>query len=187
VLEKAGYEVLDLEVDAAALVGSGVGVAESNPALLEAFDSVVGDGNAVDVAREVESRVLAVADLLDVDHPWFVFGPEVGIGFLFEASTFEGVCDLGAKNLGDGVSWEEKVRVGWLNPGIPVEGEGAGGDEEVVVGLNPPEEVNVYGFLHGFQFVASEAVPPLRIRYRTHYCESSPYSSLARDAKWSRQ
>jgi len=135
VLEKAGYEVLDLEVDAAALVGSGVGVAESNPALLEAFDSVVGDGNAVDVAREVESRVLAVADLLDVDHPWFGFGPEVGIGFLFEASTFEGVCDLGAKNLGDGVSWEEKVRVGWLNPGIPVEGEGAGGDEDVDMGV----------------------------------------------------
>jgi len=106
VLEEAGDEVLDEESHAAALVGSGVGVAESDPAVLEAFDAVVGEGDAVDVAREVEGRALAVADLLDVGDPGCVLVPEVGIGFLFEAGTYEGVSQLGAKDLGECVSWE---------------------------------------------------------------------------------
>ena len=84
VLEEAGDEVLDRERHAAGLVGSGVGVAESDPAVLEAFDAVVGEGDAVDVAREVEGGALAVADLLDVDNPRGVPVPEVGIGFLVE-------------------------------------------------------------------------------------------------------
>jgi len=52
----------------------------------------------------------------------------------------------------------------------PVPGaEEAGCGQDVVAVLDPPEEVSVYGFFDRVQFVASEAVPPLIIRYRNHY------------------
>jgi len=135
VLEEAGNEVLDLERHAAGLEGSGVGVAEGDLVVLEAFDAVVGEGDTVDVAREVEGRALAVADLLDVGDPGFVFVPKVGIGFVYEPGTSEGVSHLGAKDLGEGVSWEEEARVGRLDPDGAAGGEAAGGDEEVDVGV----------------------------------------------------
>jgi len=50
VLEEAGDEVVNGKGDAAGLAGTGVGVAEGDPAVLEAFDAVVGQGHAVDVA-----------------------------------------------------------------------------------------------------------------------------------------
>ena len=106
VLEETGDEVLNEERHAAGLVGSGVGVGEGDPAVLEAFDAVVGESDAVDVAREVEGRALAVADLLDVGDPGCVVVPEVGIGFLFEAGAYEGVSHLGAKDLGECISGE---------------------------------------------------------------------------------
>ncbi len=82
-LEETGDKVLDRERHAAGLEGSGVGVAEGDLVVLEAFDAVVGECDTVDVAREVEGRELAVADLLDVGNPGFVFVPKVGIGLLY--------------------------------------------------------------------------------------------------------
>ena len=84
-LEEPGHEVLDRKGHAAGLAGLGVGVAEGDPALLEALDARVGEGDAVDVTGEVEGGVVTVADLLDMGGPGA--GPDGRVDLLVEAGT----------------------------------------------------------------------------------------------------
>ena len=55
VLEEAGDEDVHRERQAPGLARAGVGVAEGDAAVLKAFDAVVGEGDAVDVAGDVDS------------------------------------------------------------------------------------------------------------------------------------
>lgn len=46
-----------------------VRVAEGDAAVLEAFETLVGECHAIDIAREIERGMLTAADRLDVDGP----------------------------------------------------------------------------------------------------------------------
>jgi hypothetical protein len=69
VLEEPCDELLGRQRQAPGLAGAAVGVAEGDAAVFEALDTVVGQGDTIDVAREVEGGLFAGADLLDVDPP----------------------------------------------------------------------------------------------------------------------
>jgi len=81
VLEEAANEGVHRQRQAPGLPGARVGVAEGDMAMVEAFDAVVGEGDAVDVAGEIEGGVGAGADRLDVDRPAPL--PYGGIAMIF--------------------------------------------------------------------------------------------------------
>ena len=64
VLEEAANEGVHRQRQAPGLPGARVGVAEGDMAMVEAFDAVVGEGDAVDVAGEIEGGVGASAHRL---------------------------------------------------------------------------------------------------------------------------
>lgn len=80
VLEESSEEGLDGKRDTPGITGAGVRVAESDAVLLEVLDAVVGEGDAIDVTREVEQGVLTRADLLHVHGPRLL--PHCGIDLL---------------------------------------------------------------------------------------------------------
>lgn len=96
VLEESCEEGVHRECDTARFTGAGVRVAEGDVVLLEAFDAVVGERDAVDVAREIEQGVLAGADLLHVDGPPLI--PDGGIDLLIQAGAGERGMELHAKD-----------------------------------------------------------------------------------------
>lgn len=69
VLEEARDEDVDREGQAAGWVSARVRVGEGDAAMREAFETLVGEGDAIDIAREIEGGVLAAPDGLDVDGP----------------------------------------------------------------------------------------------------------------------
>ena len=60
--------------------GARVDVAEGDPLAVEDFDAVVGQGDAMDVARQVLGGVVAVAGVLEVDGPGLAEDPRIEPG-----------------------------------------------------------------------------------------------------------
>jgi hypothetical protein len=69
VLEKACDEGVDGKGQSPGLVSAGGGVAEGDAAMIEGFDAIVGDRDAMGIAGKVLGGVLAVAGVLEVDVP----------------------------------------------------------------------------------------------------------------------
>ena len=69
VFEKALDERVHRERQPSGLVGARVRVAEGDATVREGFDPVIGEGDVIDVAREIARRVRSAPDLLDVHGP----------------------------------------------------------------------------------------------------------------------
>ena len=130
-MEESCEEGLYRKRDTPRLTCARVSVAESDAFLLEAFDAVVVERDALDVAREIGQGVLARADLLHVHGPALL--PHSWIDVLIQAVTGEGGADLRVKDAREHVAGPEEARMRRLDPGRAVGGEPAGGDEEVGV------------------------------------------------------
>lgn len=98
VLEKARDEGMDGKGETSSLVCARAGIAEGDAAVLEGFDAVVGEGDAMDIAGEVLGGVLAVASVLEVDVPGCAEDRRIDLSQ--EILTVEGVADLGAEDFG---------------------------------------------------------------------------------------
>ena len=129
VLKEAGDEALHGQGAGASLVGAGVAVAEDDVVAVIGHDALVGDCDAMDVAREVGGDAGAVAGVLDVDDPGF--GPGVGGHVIGEFS--EGTVHPRTEEPGQGEAGDEEARVGRPAPGIAV--ETASGDQDVDMGV----------------------------------------------------
>jgi hypothetical protein len=132
-LEKACDETVDGKGQPPGLVSARGGVAEGDAAVLEGFDAIVGDRDAMGIAGKVLGGVLAVAGVLEMDVPGFA--EDRRIDLIEEAGAVEGVADLGAEDLGQGVARDEESGMSWLAPSLSVLGQATGGDEEVDVGV----------------------------------------------------
>jgi hypothetical protein len=131
VLEKTRDEGVDGKGEMSDLVCARAGIAEGDSAVFEGFDAVVGEGDPMDIAGEVLGGVLAVASVLEVDVPGFA--EDLRIDLPQEILTVEGVADLGAEDLGQGVTRDEEVGMSGLAPGLALIGQPSGGGEEVDV------------------------------------------------------
>jgi hypothetical protein len=127
-LEKTCDEGLDGESEAPGLVCARADVAEGDTAVIEGFDAVVGEGDAMDIAGEVLGGVLAVASVPR-------FAEDCRLELTQEILAVEGVADLGAEDLGEGVTRDEEAGMGRLAPGFALIGQPAGGGEEMDVGV----------------------------------------------------
>jgi hypothetical protein len=133
VLEKARDEGVDGQGEMSCLVCARAGIAEGDAAVLEGFDAVVGEGDAMDIAGEVLGGVLAVASVLKVDVPGCAEDRRIDLSQ--EILTVEGVSDLGAEDLGQGVTGDEEVGMSGLAPDVALVGQPASGGEEMDVGM----------------------------------------------------
>lgn len=67
VLEKARNERVHRERHAPCLLGARMGVAKRDAGVLEPFERMVAEGDAIDVAREIARGVVTAPDLLDME------------------------------------------------------------------------------------------------------------------------
>ena len=133
VLEESRDERVHREGETSGLVRARVGVAEGDPALVESVQAVVGERDAVDVAREIERGLLAAADRLEVDRPGFL--PHARIDRAAQSRTGQRIAHLRAKDRGEGVAGHEESRMSGRDPRGAIGREPTGGDEEVRVGM----------------------------------------------------
>ena len=94
-----------------------VGVAEGDVPVLEALERMVGERDAIDIAREVAHGLLAAADLLDVNRPGAL--PHGGIEITTEAGPGEAGLHFRAKDLSEGVAWHQEARMPGPDPAVP--------------------------------------------------------------------
>jgi len=133
VLEKARDEGVDGKGEMPGLLCARAGIAKGDAAVLKGFDAVVGDGDAMDIAGEVLGGVLAVASVLEMDVPGFA--EDRRIDLRQEIFTVEGVSDLGAEDLGQGVPRDEEAGMSGLAPDVALVCQPACGGEDVDVGV----------------------------------------------------
>lgn len=133
VLEKAGDKGVNGKSEAAGLVSAGTDVAKGDAPMLEGLDAVIGDRDAMDVAREVLGGVLPIASFLEVDVPGFA--EDCRIDLAQKTCPMEGVADFGTENRGEGVSRHEEAAVSGLAPSAALVRQPAGGGEQVDVGM----------------------------------------------------
>ena len=89
-------------------------VAESNVVLVEAFDAVVGEYDAIDVARQIEQGLLTGTNLLHV-HGRSLF-PDGRIDLLMQAGAGKRSTQLCAKDAREHVAGSEEARMSRLEP-----------------------------------------------------------------------
>jgi hypothetical protein len=120
VLEEASEEGMVGQGQAAGLAAARVDVAEGDPLAVEALDALVGESDAVDVAREVLGGVVAVAGVLEVDGPGLA--EEGGVEAVEQLGAGQGVAHAGAEDLREGVAGDEEAGMSRLSPGVAVGG-----------------------------------------------------------------
>lgn len=133
VLEKACDEGVNGKGEMSGLVCARADIAEGDAAVIEGFDAVVGESDTMDISGKVLGSVLAVASVLEVDVPGFAEDRRIDLPQ--EVCTVEGIADLGAEDLGQGVTRDEEAGMSGLAPDFALIGQSAGGGEKVDVGV----------------------------------------------------
>ena len=133
VLEKAREKTVNGQRDGARLVGGRARVPKGDTPVGKAGEPLIRQGHAIDVAREIERRLRAGANLLHVDGP--PAPPDAWIDLVLEARARERGPHPGAEEGGERVARNKKPRMCGPEPRLPIGGEAAGGDEQVRVGM----------------------------------------------------
>jgi hypothetical protein len=107
VLEEAANELLRVESAALELRGSAIFVREGDPAIFKLEDAIVANGDTKYIGSEILEGMLAGANGLGVDDPFFV--PDLGIDLSKEIGLLEKITEFGAKEDGEGVAMDEEV------------------------------------------------------------------------------
>jgi hypothetical protein len=144
---KRGEEGVNRQDEATGLTGARADVAEGDSFAVEGLEAVVGQGDAMDVARQVLGGVVAVAGMLEVDGPGLAEDPRIEPGE--QVHALEAVAHLGAEDLREGVTGDEEAAVSRLAPGLAVRRQSAGGDQQVDVGVGRRSGVIVVSFPDG--------------------------------------
>jgi len=108
-------------------LGAVVPVSESHPALFEAFDPTVGDGNAKHVASQIVQDLLALAGVLAMNDP--VLLPHCGGDLPEQAEFFESGPEFAAKDFTQGKAWNQEGGMARRHPMLPVLGQAAGAEQ----------------------------------------------------------
>jgi hypothetical protein len=95
VLAEAGEEGVNRQDEATGLTGARADVAEGDSFAVEGLEAVVGQGDAMDVARQVLGGVVAVAGMLEVDGPGLAEDPRIEPGE--QVHALEAVAHLARK------------------------------------------------------------------------------------------
>ena len=95
-LEETTDELWGADSAVAELVSGRVFVGESDVALMQLAEAVIGDSDAKDVRSEILEGLSARADGLRVDHPGFA--PDALLDLSEERGLFQGVTKLGAED-----------------------------------------------------------------------------------------
>jgi len=129
VLEKAREKTVNRQRHGARLAGGRVRVPKGDAPVGEAGEPLIGQPDAIDVAREIERRLCARADLLDMDGP--PTSPDARVDGGCHARAPKRAPHVRAENGGEDVARNEKARVRGHAPRLPVGSEPAGRNEEV--------------------------------------------------------
>ena len=89
------------------LIGGRFFIRESDAALLELENAVIGDSHAKDVRSEIFESGEAAADGLRVDHP--ILPPHDRINCCEQFGLFQLIAKLGAEDFGESFHRDEKV------------------------------------------------------------------------------
>ena len=108
VFENARDERVHRERQPSGLVRARVGVAEGDATVREGLNSMIGEGDVIDIAGEIARRVLPAPDLLDVHGPRA--RPHGGIERAKQLGPLKGRAHLCAKVRGEHVSGHEEAR-----------------------------------------------------------------------------
>lgn len=117
--------------------GTGVAVfeAEGDLVIVDGKDTVIGEGDAVDVGGEVGEGVLAGADGFAVDDPGGTAGPDPGIDEMKEVEGMEFGHETELDASSEGLVGEKPVLVAVGDPAVAARRECASGDDEVEVDM----------------------------------------------------
>ena len=113
-LEEARDEELGIECRTLDPTTGTITISEGHGAILEAFDSIVGDRDSVDVAADVAEDLSSVTGVLAVDDP--LSTPGIGRGLGPETRLVKSITDLAPEDDGERPNRHEKAAVAWLSP-----------------------------------------------------------------------
>ena len=105
-LQKSRQEAVDGESERARRVRPRVRVLKRDLASAEAFESLIRERDPIDIVREVERRVAAIPDVLNMDRPATL--PHVGVEGRADASAAQGIAHLRPKNPGEHIARQQK-------------------------------------------------------------------------------
>ncbi len=131
VLEKAPQELDPGQSDVPHLLGTVVAIAETDHAVVDGFETAVGDGDAEHVTSQVVENLVATAGELGMNDPVFLPNRYRGIGE--QSRLFQPITELSAKNGRQRRIRNQEFGVFGPEPGLSVGGEASGGDEHVNV------------------------------------------------------
>jgi hypothetical protein len=131
VLKKPVNEFGSGKLDVADLLSLVVTVAEADNAVVERFQTAVGNGDAEDVAGKIVEDFLATAGVLGMNNPANL--PDEGWNESKKACIFQSGTELGAKDDRQSGVGNEPSRMFGINPGLAIGRESSGSNQHVNV------------------------------------------------------
>ena len=130
VLKEAVNELGGGKRDMTDLLSLVVTVAKTDDAVVERFQTAVGNGDAENVAGKIVEHLVAASSVLGMNDPADL--PDGGRNESKETRLFQTGTELGAEDLRQSGIGNEKAWMFGIHPGIIIRSEAAGGDEHAV-------------------------------------------------------
>src|SRR5881628_649025 len=113
-MQKSSQEDVDREGERARRVRPSVRVLKRDLAIADAFESFIRERDAIDIAREVERRVAAVPNWLNMDRPAAL--PDAGVDVRDDSSACQRIAHLRSEDAGEGIAGKQESGVCRSNP-----------------------------------------------------------------------
>ena len=144
-MKKAMNEVGGSKLDVADVLSLIIAVAEANNAVVEGFQTAVGNGDAEDVTGKIIEHLDATARVLGMNDPANL--PDSGWNESKKLHFLQAGTELGTEYRRQSGIGNEKTWMFWRDPGLAIGGESSGGDEHVNVRME--EHGTSPGVKHG--------------------------------------
>ena len=128
-MQKSSEEHLDRERERAWRVRPSVRVLKGDLALAEACEALIGERDAIDIAREIQRRVPSVTNWLNMDGPAPV--PHARVDSRDNTGAGQRVVHLRSEEAGEDIAGEQKPGMGRPNPRRAIWGEPTGAHQQM--------------------------------------------------------